>query len=244
MFLLTSLIACLILAIVMPFLGQRVLERRIVFVDLALAQFAATGYAIGMATDSSGLLWAGMITLAAILLLAALPHATKLPKEGVMGALYAVATAAGVLILTGLPHAEGHMSELLFGSLLGANWNDLGMLAALGIAAIITLRFAGNDSYRERILFYLALALAVVPAIHAVGVVLVFAMLLLPALAAWEGERNGSAQNALLVSVAGAMSGVISAEYLDLPPSSSVVVALFICGLPLFVFNLRRNYSG
>lgn len=241
MFLLTSLIACLILAMVMPFLGQRVLERRIVFVDLALAQFAATGYAIGMATNSPGLIWSGTITLAAILLLAGLPHATKLPKEGVMGALYAVAAAGGMLILTGLPHAEGHMSELLFGSLLGANWYDLGKLAALGLVAVITLRFAGNDSYVERVLFYLALALAVVPAIHAVGVVLVFAMLLLPALAAWEGEKNGPIRNALLIGLAGSLLGVIGAEYLDFPPSSSVVVALFICGLPLFAFNLRRN---
>ena len=240
MFLLTSLFACLILACVMPLLGRRVLERRIVFVDLALAQFAATGYAIGLATDSSGTLWAGGITMLAIFLFAALPYASKLPKEAVMGAMYAVAAAAGMVILTQLPHAEGHMTALMFGSLLGASWFDLLLLGGLGVLAVITLHFAGDDSYAQRVIFYLALALAVVPAIHAVGIVLVFGMLLLPALASWQGNQNGSVWLTFVVSITGALIGVIAAEYLDLPPSSSVVLALFICGLPVFVWNIKR----
>lgn len=241
MFLLTSLIACLILALVMPFLGRRVLERRIVFVDLALAQFAATGYAIGLASDTSGPLWAAGITVVAVLTFAALPYASKLPKEAVMGAMYAVAAAAGMVILTQLPHAEGHMTDLMFGSLLGASYFDLVVLAALGFLAIIMLRFSGNDTYIQRVIFYMALALAVVPAIHAVGIVLVFGMLLLPALAAWQGEKNGPVWLALLVGVSGAVMGVMMAEFLDLPPSSSVVLALFVCGMPMFIWNLSKR---
>ncbi|WP_038246944.1 metal ABC transporter permease [Ghiorsea bivora] len=241
MFLLTSLIACMILACVMPFLGRRVLERRIVFVDLALAQFAATGYAIGLASDTSGPLWAGGITVVAVLAFAALPYASKLPKEAVMGAMYAVAAAAGMVVLTQLPHAEGHMTDLMFGSLLGASYFDLAVLAALGLLAIIMLRFAGNDTYIQRVMFYMALALAVVPAIHAVGIVLVFGMLLLPALAAWQGENNGPVWQALLVGMFGAVAGVMAAEFLDLPPSSSVVLALFICGAPMFIWNISKQ---
>lgn len=241
MFLLTSLVACLILALVMPFLGRRVLERRIVFVDLALAQFAATGYAIGLASDTSGPLWAGGITVLAVFAFAALPYASKLPKEAVMGAMYAVAAAAGMVILTQLPHAEGHMTDLMFGSLLGASWFDLVVLSGLGLLAMVVLRFAGDDSYSQRVMFYLALALAVVPAIHAVGIVLVFGMLLLPALAAWRGDRNGPVWLALIVSISGAVLGVLAAEYLDLPPSSSVVLALFICGFPVFVWSIRKH---
>jgi len=240
MFLLTSLVACLVLALVLPFLGRRVLERRIVFVDLALAQFAATGYAIGLATDSSGPLWAVSITAVAVFAFAALPYASKLPKEAVMGAMYAVAAAAGMVILTQLPHAEGHMSDLMFGSLLGASWYDLVVLAGLGGLAVVTLKFSGDDSYVQRVMFYLALALAVVPAIHAVGIVLVFGMLLLPALAAWRGGQNGSIWMALVISLSGAVLGIFAAEYLDLPPSSSVVLALFICGFPMFIWNVRK----
>lgn len=241
MFLLTSLVACLILAFVLPFLGRRVLERRIVFVDLALAQFAATGYAIGLATGHSGLLWAGSITVLAAFAFAALPYTSKLPKEAVMGAMYAVAAAVGMVVLAQLPHAEGHMSDLMFGSLLGASWADLVVLAGLGFLSMVVLRFAGDDSYVQRVMFYLALALTIVPAIHTVGIVLVFGMLLLPALAAWRGNQNGSVCLALIVSISGAVLGVLAAEYLDFPPSSSVVLALFMCGLPVFVWNARNH---
>ena len=87
----------------------------------------------------------------------------------------------------------------------------------------------------------LALALAVVPAIHAVGIVLVFGMLLLPALAVWQGEKNGPLWQAVVVALAGAVIGIMAAEYLDLPPSSTVVLALFLSGLPSFVWNARSQ---
>ncbi len=239
MFLLNSLLACLIMAVIMPYLGQRVLQRRVVFVDLALAQIAATGYALGLATDSSGLLWAAIVTLMAIFLFAAIPHTSRLPKEAVMGAMYAVAAAAGMVILSHLPHAEGHMSDLMFGSLLGADRQDLLLLSGASAMAVVLFRFARDDSYMRRILFYLALAVAVVPAIHIVGIVLVFGMLLLPALSIWQGDNNGPLWQAIAVALIASVAGIFSAEYLDLPPSSSVVVALFFCGLPVFLYKNR-----
>ncbi len=237
MFLLNSLLACLILALIMPYLGQRVLQRRVVFVDLALAQIAATGYTLGLATDSSGMLWAAMVTVIAIALFAAIPHASRLPKEAVMGAIYVVAAAAGMVILSHLPHAEGHMSDLMFGSLLGTGTQDLLILLGGSVLAVVLFRFTSDDSYIQRLLFYLGLAVAVVPAIHVVGIVLVFGMLLLPALAVWRREDNGPLWQAGLVALLGAVAGIFSAEYLDLPPSSSVVVALFLCGLPVFMWK-------
>jgi zinc/manganese transport system permease protein len=241
MFLITSLLACLILSLFMPYLGQKVLARRIVFVDLALAQIAATGYAIGLATDSSGPMWAGGVTLVCVFVLAGLPHASKLPKEAVMAAAYAVAAATGMILLSSLPHAEGHMSDLMFGTLLGAGWSDLAMLAAAGVAAVSLLRFTGNDTYFQRLLFYLALATAVVPAIHSLGIILVFAMLLLPPLMVWQGDGNGPLWQAVLVALSGSLAGVLSAEFFDLPPSSSVVLALFLCGLPVLVWRHYRQ---
>ncbi|MDT8376281.1 MAG: metal ABC transporter permease [Mariprofundaceae bacterium] len=241
MFLLTSLLACLILSLFMPCLGQKVLARRIVFIDLALAQIAATGYAIGLATDSSGPMWAGGVTLVCVFILAGLPHASKLPKEAVMAAAYAVAAATGMILLSSLPHAEGHMSDLMFGILLGADWSDLIVLAVAGVAAVSILHFAGNDTYLQRLLFYLALAVAVVPAIHALGIILVFGMLLLPALMVWRGDTNGPLWQAVVVALLGSVAGVLCAEFFDLPPSSSVVLAIFLCGLPVLMWRYYRH---
>lgn len=59
-----SLAACLLVSMYLPVLGQQVLKRRIIFVDLALAQVAAMGYAIGLATEGSGMLYAAIIPAA------------------------------------------------------------------------------------------------------------------------------------------------------------------------------------
>ena len=227
----SSLAACMILALVLPFLGQKVLERRIVFVDLALAQIAATGYAVGLASGGYAPVWAGVVTLVSIAILAWLPNDTHLPKEAVMGAIYAVAAATGMIFLASLPHAEGHMTDLMFGSLLGVNAMDIILLATCGVLAVACIRFSGGDTYGQRLLFYVGLALAIVPAIHAVGVILVFAMLLLPALAVWKNGYNGPLIPAIALAVTGVVGGIMSADRLDLPPSSSVVLALGLIAL-------------
>jgi zinc/manganese transport system permease protein len=243
MILASSLAACLILAAFFPFLGQQVLARRIVFIDLALAQIAATGFAIGMATDSSGPLWAGAVTLLVILILAMIPERTSLPKEAIMGGAYAIASAAGMVLLARLPHGEGHMTVLMFGSLLGADGGDLLLLVICGALSLFAVRLAGEQSYGRRLLFYAGMALAVVPAIHAVGVILVFAMLLLPALAVWQNGNNGSLIHATILAFIGTITGILAANYLDLPPSSSVVLALAIVGLSSWLWCQRWSYS-
>ena len=158
-----------------------------------------------------------------------------------MAAAYAVAAATGMILLSSLPHAEGHMSDLMFGALLGAGWSDLIVLAVAGVAAVSILRFAGNDTYRQRLLFYLALATAVVPAIHALGIILVFGMLLLPALMVWKDDANGPLWQAIAVALLGSLAGVLCAERFDLPPSSSVVLALFLCGVPVLLWRYSRQ---
>jgi len=243
-FLLTSLIACLLLSLFLPVLGQKVLARRIVFIDLALAQIAATGYSIALATGGSGLLWAGAVTALSLLVFAAMPDASKLPKEAVMGAVYAVAAAAGMVLLSSLPHAEGHMRDLMFGSLLGAGWSDLALLAVAGLLSMALLLLTGADTYLQRLLFYLALALTVVPAIHSVGIVLVFGMLLLPALAVWKEGENGPLWQAVVMALLASLSGTVAAEFADLPPSSTVVLALFLYGVPLLVWRYRSGVKS
>jgi len=237
MFLLNSLLACLMLAVIMPYVGQQVLKRRVVFVDLAMAQIAATGYAIGLASEQPGMLFSAGVTLIALSFFAAIPHASRVPKEAVMGAVYAVAAATGMVVLSQLPHAEGHMRDLMFGSLLGADARELLMLSAGAVLSALLIRHATGDSYGQRFLFYLGLAIAVVPAIHVVGIVLVFGMLLLPALAVWREHDHGPLWQAVLLALLAACSGIFAAERWDWPPSSSVVLALFVWGLPIFLWR-------
>jgi zinc/manganese transport system permease protein len=226
-----SLGACLLVSLFLPILGQRILKRRIIFVDLALAQVAAVGYAVGIALDGNGMLYAAAITAVAVVLLALLPEKSDLPKEAVMGALYALAASLGMMVLAMLPHAEGQMMELLFGSVLGVNETELIVMAAAGAIALFLSKQRHGDHFFGRIVFYGALAIAVVPAIYAVGVILVFAMLVMPGLAVWRDGNNGPVLQAVAVAAVASVCGLFFSNYFDYPPSSAVVVFMAVIAL-------------
>jgi len=226
MILMTVLIATLIIALSLPVLGQQVLERRVVFVDLALAQVAATGYAIGMAVQVSGIYTAAATTAVAVFLLALMDDDTPLPKEAVMGGVYAFAASLGMVILSLLPYGQGQLTGLLFGSILSIDWEGiikLAVFAGIGVALALPVH---SNSYTGRLRFYVGLSLIIVPAIYAVGVLLVFAYLVIPALSVWRHGHNGPWWQALVLACFASIIGTFSADFLDLPPSATVVLTL------------------
>ncbi len=226
MILLTVLIATLVIAVSLPVLGQRVLARRIVFVDLALAQVAATGYALGMALEIPGVYAAAATTAIAVIFLSLMDEDTPLPKEAVMGGVYAFAASVGMVLLSLLPYGEGQLMGLLFGSVLGIDWQGIGELAvfaALGLALALPDH---ANSFAGRMRFYAGLSLIIVPAIYAIGVLLVFAYLVMPALSVWRRGHNGPAWEALTLAAIASIAGTFIADYLDLPPSATVVLTL------------------
>lgn len=226
MILLTVLIATLVIAISLPVLGQRVLERRIVFVDLALAQVAATGYAMGMALQIPGIYAAAATTAIAILLMALMDEETPLPKEAVMGGVYAFAASVGMVLLSLLPYGEGQLMGLMFGSILGIDWEGIIKLAVFSGLGLMLAMPHHTNTYGGRVRFYTGLSLIIVPAIHAIGVLLVFAYLVMPALSVWRKGENGPAWQALGLAATASIAGTFIADFLDLPPSATVVLTL------------------
>jgi len=228
MILLTVLVATLVIAVCLPVLGQRVLERRIVFVDLALAQVAATGYALGMAIDVPGVFAAAATTAIAVIFMAMMDEETPLPKEAVMGCVYVFAASVGMVLLSLLPYGEGQLMGLLFGSVLGIDWQGIGELALFsGIGLALALPNHTN-SFSGRLRFYTGLSLIIVPAIYAIGVLLVFAYLVMPALSVWRRGHNGPAWEALTLAAIASIVGTFVADMLDLPPSATVVLTLAV----------------
>lgn len=235
-----SLAACLLVSLFLPLLGQKILKRRVIFIDLALAQVAAVGYAIGMAVNGNGLFYSAAVTGVAVVFMSLLPEKSDLPKEAVMGALYALAFSVGMMILAVLPHAEGQMVELLFGSVLGVNESELFIMAVAGLIALLLSKQGNPGTFMGRFVFYGALAVAVVPAIYAVGVILVFAMLVMPGLAVWRNGDNGSSLYAILIALTASLVGIFLSNQFDLPPSSAVVSCMALIAL-MWRFSSQIN---
>ncbi len=215
-------------------LGQEVLRRGIIFIDLAIAQVAGLGViaAYAMHWDPEGI----EVQLAAIVsaLVAALglywtEKRWARIQEPLIGSLFILAATGGILLLAGNPHGSEHLKDLLAGQILWTTWSSLWPVALL-YAGVLVLWFLLNPR-TGGLMFYLAFAVVVTASVQIVGVYLVFASLIIPALAT-EGIRRG---NRLMVGyLVGALSyfvGIVLSFWLDLPTGAVIVWSLAAVGL-------------
>jgi len=135
--------ACLVLVGIHAYFGIHVIERRILFVDLAVAQFAALGAVVGFVNGyhpgelGSTLYSMAFATLAAVLFALTRARDEKLPQEAIIGITFVVASAATILIADRAPEGAEHIKEMLSGSLLWVTWptviKDLIIYSAVGL---------------------------------------------------------------------------------------------------------------
>lgn len=216
-------------------LGVQVLERGIVFIDLAIAQIAGLGV---ICADAMGLPEGGLAVQAsavtAALLGAALLTWTerRAPQrqEALIGVLFILAACAGILVLAGNPHGGEHLKDLLVGQILWVNTSQLLWLGGVSLVLVAAL-WLGWVERLGRYGFYAAFAIAVTASVQVVGVYLVFSSLIIPALATGgqTGKRrfaNGYALGALGYALGLALSAVF-----DLPSGAVIVWALAACAL-------------
>jgi zinc/manganese transport system permease protein len=230
----------LVLATHVP-LGMHVLKRGIVFIDLAIAQIAGLGV---IAADRLGWepsTWAGqgaalMAALAGALLLTWTERRWPHIQEALIGTLFVLAATAATLLLAGDAHGGEHLKDLLVGQIL---WVSREQILSMAIVSIIVFAtwFAKRRSF-GRVTFYLAFALSVTASVQLVGVYLVFASLIVPALAVHAMTR-GALMSAYAIGVIGYVVGLAGSAYFDLPSGPLVVWALAVCAIG---FALGRHY--
>jgi zinc/manganese transport system permease protein len=223
----------LVLATHVP-LGRRVLARGIIFLDLAIAQIAVLGVIAAHAFDLAPEGWPTQLAAAA----AALAGAAMLAicerrwpeiQEALIGSAFVVAASLGVLLLAGDPHGGEHLSELLTGQILWVGTAQIMQIAAL--YAVLTAFWWIRGSQLGSLGFYLIFALAITASVQLVGVYLVFASLILPALAVrGRPSRSGLAVGWTLGALAYA-GGLAASALFDLPAGPAIVIALAIVAL-------------
>lgn len=220
----------LVLATHVP-LGIQVLARGIVFIDLAVAQMAGTGviaaHMLGWELESWGVQAAAAASaLAAAALLTGTERRWPDIQEALIGTLFVLSASAGVLLLSGDVRGGEHLRELLVGQIL---WVGAGqLLSAAVLTALLLAAWIGLGPRLGRAGFYLIFALAVTASVQLVGIYLVFASLIIPAVAT-RGAHPRLA-HAYAVGAAGYVLGLALAALADLPPGAMVVWTMALCG--------------
>ena len=215
-------------------LGMQVLSRGIVFIDLAIAQIATLGV---IAADSAGFEPEGWIAqgaaVSAALVGAALLTWTERRwpeiQEALIGVLFVLAACAGMLLVANNPHGGEHLQELLSGQIL---WVSYRQLVPVGILSAAILIFRWRRGQRlGRLGFYGLFAFAVTASVQLVGVYLVFASLILPALASRNYPDRSQLRVAYGVGAIAYAVGLIVSAQADLPSGPLVVWSLAVVGI-------------
>lgn len=236
-----ALLACLLVLSTHVPLGTEVLRRGIIFIDLAIAQVAGLGV---IAADTMGWEAQGiMVQIAAVsaaLVAAFMLHWTdkRYPKiqEALIGVAFVLAATAGILILAGNPHGGEHLKELLVGQVLWVTYAQL--LPVAIVSACILAAWYGMREKLHGFGFYALFAFAVTASVQLVGIYLVFASLIIPAIATRKITARGlRIACGYGVGVAGCFAGLALSVVTDLPAGavtvwSLTVVALLFAWLP------------
>jgi zinc/manganese transport system permease protein len=248
-FLLPAFVASLILTGIHAYLGVHVVERGVIFVDLALAQIAALGATVAIVADMDphgrGSYWIslGFTFLGAAIFALARSRRGHIPQEAFIGIAYAVASATAILLMSKATGETEHLKDMLVGNILAVSWAEVKKTALLyGAVGIFHYIFRNkfllislNHGKAEQsgvnvrfwdFLFYASFGFVVTSSVAIAGVLLVFCYLIVPSVGAMLfADRIGSrlAIGWTMGTLVSALGVYLSAQ-IDLPTGATIVV--------------------
>jgi zinc/manganese transport system permease protein len=231
-----ALVAGLLVSVSHVPLGQQVLSRGIVFIDLAVAQVAGLGViaasGFGMAVEGWGAqIAAGGAALAGALLLTWTERRRPEVQEALIGILFVLASTAQILLLANDPHGGENLKDLLAGQILWVSGDQLIRTAVLtAIFAVAWFRWRASLG---RIGFYVLFALVVTASVQLVGVYLVFSTLIMPAVATARHAPRKQLWLGYGLAVMSYLAGLAVSVVTDLPSSPVIVWVMAVLGLVL-----------
>jgi zinc/manganese transport system permease protein len=259
-FLLFPFLGCVLLILIHAWFGIHILERGIIFVDLAMAQFIALGIAVAFLMGHEGSARNYYAVAFAILGASILSAARNIRKivnmEAFIGVLYIFSLAASMLILDRTPHGMEEFKTLLNGNILWVTPSEL-LKAFLLYAAIGLLHFVFRRKFYElssggsngifwEFLFFLSFAFVLVSSVQLAGILQVFSFLVIPALIGRLYTRDP--MKILVggwgIGLVASMVGISLSYKLDLPTAPLIVASLSVAFFFLLAFRTWRGRAA
>ncbi len=247
-FMILPTLTCFVLTGIYAYLGFHVIEREVIFVDLALAQMTVLGGSIGLVLHKSlecmESYWLSLLFALGGAALFSITRTRKktIPQEAIIGITYAVSAALLLLILSRSGEGDEHIRHTLSGNILLVNWQELlkisGLYCMIGVFHFIFrdkfLLISQNPSkayamgVRVRLwdfLFYASFGIVVSTSVQIAGVLLVFSYLVVPSCCALLFSSCLRTRLFLgwTFGILASILGMILSYSLDFPTGESVV---------------------
>jgi len=248
--------ACLLLILIHTWFGVHILERGIIFVDLALAQFISIGIALSLLADGYRMPLAVLFALGGALIMTFTRRVARhVNVEAFIGVLYIFSFAVCTLILDRTAHGMEEFKSILNGNILWVTPEALASTALLyGAVGLLhwflrkrfhDLTFKGEGPLWVEFIFFVSFALVLVKSVMMAGILQVFSFLVVPALLGRLFFRS-TGQILMAGWLAGTImssGGIAVSHLLDLPTAPVIVAGLallFFVALAAKAF-LSRN---
>jgi len=263
--------ACVLLPWLLVYLGLHVVQRGIIFIDIAMAQMAALGICVAILLRLELESWTtffiglGFTLIGAAIFSVTGKRASQIPQEAVIGIAYVVAAAAAVLLLSRAAEGDEEIKNILVGNILLVTprevWERFALFAAVGIfhfvfsRSFLLVSFNRERAYRNGLrvrwwdfLFYAVFGLVVTSFVRIAGVLLVFSYLIVPAVCGINLAQRTA--NRLLIgwfiALLGGVAGLFLSYWWDLPSGAAIVCTFGALLILISVFALwqqRRTRS-
>jgi zinc/manganese transport system permease protein len=262
-FLLAPFLASLILTGIHAYLGVHVVERGVIFVDLALAQIAALGATtailVGMDPHGEGAYWLSLAFtfVGAALFTFARSRRGHIPLEAFIGIAYAVASATAILAMSKATGETEHLKDMLVGNILAISRHDVVKTALLyGVIGAFHYIFrkqfllistnpaaAAAGGLKIRVwdfLFYASFGFVVTSSVAIAGVLLVFCYLVVPSVGAMMFADSIGRRLAIgwIMGTLVSALGVYFSVLLDLPTGATIVGTFGMVLIVMFCIHL------
>ena len=261
------IVACVLLPWLLVYLGLQVVQRGIIFIDIAMAQMASLGICVAVLFHFDLASWTTFaIALGFTLAGAAVfsitgKRTSQIPQEAVIGISYVVAAAASVLLLSRAAEGDEQIKQMLVGNILLVTpfevWKCFALFLGVGLLHFILRKnfllvsYDRDGAWKQGLrvrwwdfLFYAAFGLVVTSFVRIAGVLLVFSYLIVPAVCGINlaGSLSRRLLIGWLIALIGGVGGLFFSFWWDLPSGAAIVCtfgALLI--LVSLVSLLRRK---
>jgi len=238
-----ALILIILLVYIHTIFGIEIIKRGVIFTDLAIGQMSAVGLAISIG------FWGGEYKTTLTLLFALMgagiiTYATQKLKdiEAFIGMLYALGASAIMLLLANSADGMELFSKLSATDILFTSQESVYYASGLyAIISIIMFKFYHKlEGIKKEALFFVLLALVVTSSVQSAGVLVVFALLVAPALIALSQKRFKALYMAWTIGIILAFIAVVLSYSFDLPTGYSIVFVMSLGSMSV-VLKKRDN---
>ena len=247
---LPATVAGLMIAVIHSVLGMEVLRRGIIFIDLAIAQIAGlcvvlTGLWLHEPSWSQTHVAAGIAALSAAAFFRWVESYLPREQEAVIGSCFILAASAVLLALADHPQGGEEVQHILSGQMLFISWSEIAAFAPLYVIAAAL--WFGVPKVRCGLGFFVLFALVATASVQMVGVYVVFASLILTALAV-NTMRGGRTGVAIVMGMVAVIAGIVVSTRLDLPAGPVLVfsfaIAAVLCRLACAAYAKRTGAAA